>query len=162
MWQLYANFSEGIAIQSSFSRLRDSFFINKNTPRFSDGNVVPVSIGEVDYIDYAKDRNKSENIMTKCLVKGKSYQHEHELRAITLLPWNHDHTKIDTHIPRVVVKDFINYGGVCFPVDLHSLINQVFIAPNALGWFKEVVSSIMKKYKLDVPLKQSDLLTDIT
>ena len=92
MWQLYSNFNGGIAIQSTFKRLRESFLGNKKKPRFPEGEVVPVSIGMVDYIDYAKDRNNSGNIMSVCLTKRKSYEHEHELRAITLLPWSHDYS----------------------------------------------------------------------
>ncbi len=106
MWQLYSNYNQGIAIQSTFKRLRESFSENKKTPRFPHGQIVPVSIGTVDYIDYDKDRNNPGNLFSVCLTKRKSFEHEHELRAITLLPWKNDYSEMDNDVSKSMKKRF--------------------------------------------------------
>jgi hypothetical protein len=161
MWQLYSNYNQGIAIQSTFSRLRECFMDTKETPRFPEGEIVPISIGMVDYLDYAKDRNNFGSLFPICLTKRRSYEHERELRAITLLPWSNDYSQMREGVSKNMMNDFTTYDGVYFPVDLNHLIEKVFIAPNAPKWFAEIIKSTGKKYKLSAPLKQSNLLTDI-
>jgi len=71
MWKLYLKSNEGIAIRSTFRRLRDSLKDTKPD----------VYIGKVNYIDYEKD-NIPKDFLSPFLHKRKSFDHEKELRAI--------------------------------------------------------------------------------
>lgn len=73
MWKIYLESNEGIAIQSTFSRLTKCFTGSED-----------VSIGIVKYIDYNKDTIPSHNILYPALHKRKSFEHERELRALVM------------------------------------------------------------------------------
>src|SRR5918912_1195284 len=76
MWHLYSNNNAGIAIQSTYERLSESFNNNKEND---------VWISTVKYIDYNKDLSGLSNIFEAFTCKRLSFQHERELRAFTSL-----------------------------------------------------------------------------
>ena len=76
MWHLYSNNNAGIAIQSTYERLSESFNNNKEDP---------VWISTVRYIDYNKDMFGLSNTFEAFTCKRLSFQHENELRAFTSL-----------------------------------------------------------------------------
>jgi hypothetical protein len=45
-------------------------------------------------------------------------------------------------------------------VDLGTLIEAVFIAPNAASWFLDLVKSVMQRYDRPEPVPQSSLAGD--
>ncbi len=45
------------------------------------------------------------------------------------------------------------------PVNLPELIEGVFVAPQAPGWYVDIVTRVSAKYGLDVVPKQSELDT---
>jgi hypothetical protein len=47
--------------------------------------------------------------------------------------------------------------GALIPVNLTSLIEQVFVSPTSEKWFKAVVEGIVGKYGLATPVRQSAL-----
>ncbi|MGE4290089.1 MAG: hypothetical protein AB7E36_15495 [Salinivirgaceae bacterium] len=63
MWKLYLNSNEGIAIQSTYSRLKESL-IDK----------YPIHLGLVKYIDYENDYFESGNHLLPFLHKRKSFE----------------------------------------------------------------------------------------
>lgn len=72
MWKLYLKSDEGIAIQSRYSRLKQSL---QAAPE-------KVYIGKVNYIDYEVDIVPPWNGFNPFLYKRKSFEHECELRAV--------------------------------------------------------------------------------
>jgi hypothetical protein len=57
-------------------------------------------------------------------------------------------------------KDTIWIGKVQYlyaSADLQTLIENVYIAPYAESWFKELVESLLSKYQLNVKVMKSDL-----
>ena len=72
LWSKYSVVSGGIAIQSTSDRLEKSF----------DPASRAIYVSEIEYIDRAKDMTPISNVMTRAIQKGKSYQDEHELRAM--------------------------------------------------------------------------------
>jgi len=134
MWKLYAKtilIDEGVAIQSTFKRLAESF------RNYAD----PVYIGKVKYIDYLKDRIHLENAFYPFVFKRKSFEYERELRAcifkITPYPF----------------KD----KGEYIPVELNELIERIYVSPTAEDGFKELVESVVSRYDLDKNVIRSDL-----
>jgi hypothetical protein len=134
MWKVYVNNSEGVAIQSTFSSLASSFHLTEPT----------VYIGEVHYIDYKTTPIPEGNPFYKFLHKQKSFEHEHELRAIVLR-----HLVNDRFFPSPI--EF----GVEIPVDLERLIHTIFVAPTAPHWFYKLVCSITNRYGVNVDVIQS-------
>ncbi len=147
MWKLYLTSKEGVAIQSTFKRLKDSFKVNK---------VDEIYIGFVKYIDYEKDSIPGGNIFNPFLYKRKSFEHEKELRAIIMKFALAEQTK-GKHILYVDPEWIGNY----VESDLSVLIENVVVSPTAPDWFAELIRSIMNKFGLtDIEIKQSDLTKD--
>ena len=112
MWKLYVKNSNGVAIQSTFKRLAESF-------REGTDNVY---IGKVKYVDYMTELIPEGNSFYPFLYKRKSFAHESELRAI---------------IQRMVVKQGsqevdwekeICEIGIYVPVDIDVLVERIFIS----------------------------------
>ncbi len=140
MWKLYLKSNEGIAIQSTFSRLRDCF-----------GNETPdIYIGRVRYIDYSKDVISKDNFFNPFLRKRKSFEHERELRAIVFA-----YDKIEDGMPNLPSTAF--HTGMPMLVDLDKLIDRIYLAPTSPKWLYELVKSVTQKYGVKKEVFQSNL-----
>jgi hypothetical protein len=143
MWDLYKKADVGIGVQSTYQRLRDSIKDDFLTD--------PMHFTKVKYIDYENERFEGPipelGALEPLFHKRKSYEHEKELRIITSNLLSDDSKKyVDS--PR----------GVSFPVDLQTLLQNVYISPKSGRWFKELVESVLRKYELvDVPVHHTDL-----
>lgn len=123
MWELYGRSNIATAIQSSVGRLVDSFAGYGRT----------VFIGRVRYIDYDNTPLSEGNAFTPFVTKRKSYEHENELRAIV---------NAEPYERRALASDgSLVDSGVYVPVDLKTLVDTVFVAPNAPDWFTDVVTT---------------------
>ena len=71
MWRLYLKSDEGVAIRSSFARLRDS------VRDFA----FPVFIGVVNYLDFATDRFREGISFAPLFHKRRSFDHERETQG---------------------------------------------------------------------------------
>jgi hypothetical protein len=132
MWQLYVQKNDGIAIRSTFARLRDSLSSHD------------MLIGMVNYIDYDRTMIPYGNAFHALFCKRRSFEHEHELRVVILKPSK--------------AKDL--QPGLYIPCDLDILIDEIFVSPASPSWFKELVSSILEKYSIDKEAKRSNLDED--
>ena len=140
MWKLYPTNDEGIAIQSTFKLLTES--LNS----YLDHNVY---IGKVMYIDYETDWLPEGNLFYPFLHKRKSFEHEHELRAVIMKPPTADGgTDYTRAAPEL---------GLYVRVELATLIERVFVSPTAPDWFEELVTSVAGKYNLQKEVKRSSL-----
>ncbi|MHC4666234.1 MAG: hypothetical protein ACYS9T_09815 [Planctomycetota bacterium] len=153
MWQLYLKSDEGVAIQSTFSALAESF----------SGCSHKVYIGKVEYGEAADDhREFGLNIYEGVLRKEACYKHEQELRALI-------------HEPKLLadrrerfggflsgrgkVREFVvATNGLNIRVDLVKLVKAVYVCPSAEKWFTNLVRSIVKKYEFHFPIFKSQLL----
>ena len=140
MWKLYLKTDEGVAIQSTFKRLTESFF---------DYAEHDVHIGTVKYIDYEAEWLPEGYSFYPFLHKRKSFEHERELRAII--------QKYPTKGNEIDYTQEIFDIGAYINVDLYTLIEKIFVSPTAPKWFNDVVKSIINKYDLDKEVIQSSL-----
>jgi hypothetical protein len=134
---LWASYGKGIAIRSTFARLRESL---RGEER--------VYIGRVRYIDYGDPREgfPRNNVYWQIIHKRLYFSSENELRAVVPgRAWNESGQL--TGDPR---------PGVEIPVDLGTLIEEIYVAPGAavLG---EAVRAVVTRFGLDVPVHQSSL-----
>jgi hypothetical protein len=146
LWSIYTKAMQGVAIQSTFSRLCDCF------KEYSENNVF---IGVMNYIDYNTEIIPiSENVFPPLLHKRKSFEHEKELRAVII------HPKEFYSKHRAGKHDEFNGGdqtGLDIKVDLNILIERIYVAPTTDKWVKELLVSVTKKYGIDKPIEQSSL-----
>lgn len=126
MWQLYSkNVTNAIAIQTTARKLYEAL-----------GENPYIDIGKVNYIDY---RTRFSNIGGGAFwFKRKSFEHEHEVRALVRNP-------------------ALDGKGCSLPIDLNILIEGIYISPYASRWFEVVVRDIVSRYGLDKPIINSSM-----
>ena len=150
MWREYVKDTNGLAIQSTFSRLAQCLNGYSNQDQ--------LKIGMVNYIDYEVDKFNLEILWEFIFSKRKPFEHERELRAVI---WKRDHETLpsDSLIldPFTLTEPQSDESGVVIPVVLADLIDRIIVAPKAAPWFKNLVESICSKYNLNCPIKQSAL-----
>jgi hypothetical protein len=117
MWKLYLKTDEGIAIQSTYSRLAICLSASK----------IKVYLGMVRYVNYSSEY--PFNVASfPFICKRKSFEHEKELRAIIM--------KHPTdYVPNTSVRI---PNGIEIPVILDSLIEEVYVSPTAEKWFEDL------------------------
>lgn len=147
MWELYATRAAGIAIRTTYGRLYDAIDENALTEYES------LFFTRVKYLDYDRESLKSYrtqfDLLTAFFHKFRSFEHEREVRVVFPGPLMDD-TKLR-----------ITPVGVYLPVDLHRLIERVYVAPAAPSWFEDVVRVVMTKWGMEsVPVVRSDLSRD--
>ncbi len=143
MWEICLQSNEGVAIQSTFKRLKESFHLHKGDEIF---------IGKVKYIDYKKENIRKANIFNPFLYKRKAFEHERELRAVIMkyVPTQETDGK---HILYVDPKWF----GIHVKTDLEILVDKIVVSPSVPDWVIDLVKSIVKKYGLNKKIEASEL-----
>ncbi len=139
MWRLYSTESDGIAIKSDFASFTQSFTGDKN-----------VFVGDVTYIDYETEPiDEQGNDFALYLTKRKSFEHEAEVRAISL--------NIPMRNGDIDRSPDAAGAGVYHEVDTGQLIKEVVIAPLAEDWFVELVQAVARQHGLSAPIRRSSL-----
>ncbi|MFN3907940.1 MAG: hypothetical protein ACK4JX_02795 [Flavobacterium sp.] len=136
MWQIFTKNQEGLAIQSTLGRLQEALKPEKKFEQY---------IGQVNYIDYKKDHIPFEDTFFPFLFKRKSFQYEREIRILT------DVTHWDLQIN----------DGLKIDIDIHQLIEKIYIHPKSENWYKNLVVELMQRLGFDFPIEISDLESDI-
>jgi len=145
MWKLFLQSSEGIAIQSTVGNLKKSVDLSSN---------YEINIAKVEYIDYETHMIPERNILYPFIHKRKSFEHEKELRALTLImPEKPDEDSIDFSVPNQNL-------GIYVPIDVNTLIDRVYVSPTALPWFYDLTRSVMEKYGIEKEVIKSNLAVD--
>lgn len=140
MWQLYLQSNEGVAIQSTYKKLKDSFSVAAED----------ISLGVINYIDYETDYFDPGNMLNPFVHKRKSFEHEKEVRAI-IMKWPSS-TGSAVDVCKITIQ-----GGMAIPVGLELLIENIYISPASPQWFVDVVTSIVHKFGYSFPIRQSIL-----
>ncbi|MCO6148493.1 hypothetical protein [Flavobacterium sp. NRK1] len=136
MWQIFTKNNEGLAIQSTLGRMQEAL---------GPENRYEQHIGAVKYIDYKREYVPLENIFFPFLFKRKSFQYEREVRIIA------DLSSHNMHINE----------GVKANVDIHKLIDKIYIHPKSENWYKNLVIQLMQQLGFDFEIEKSDLESDI-
>jgi hypothetical protein len=156
MWHLYSNNNAGIAIQSTYERLSESFRNNKEDV---------VWISTVKYIDYNKDLSGLSNIFEAFTCKRLSFQHERELRAFTSLLGRQfmesllDQSKRITPLPMTqeITQADRETTGKYIRISLDSLIERIYLSPLSEDWHIDLVKSIARKHGINKKIVRSEL-----
>ncbi len=143
MWKLYGESSGSVAIQSTVDALQASL-----EPQ-------DVTIGRIQYLDFDKDELPNFLLAQEpCFLKRKSFAHENELRAMTII--------VDVSLAQLVNDPPLNTSsGKALRCRLRTLIKKVYVSPTAPKWFTDTVKGVLKRYKLtEIDVVQSDLDRD--
>lgn len=134
MWNLYLRNGEGIAIRTTFQNLVNSFV--------KDGPLVQG--GLVQYVDYDTFiPTRQLNIAEWATLKRLSFSHEREVRVLS----------VNAGVPN---------PGVAVPVDISTLISEVYVSPTTPDWMAQLFNRIMERYGLAQKVNRSDLYSPPT
>ena len=137
MWRLYLKSNEGIAIQSTYNRLKNC--LNESE--------IAIHLGTVNYIDYIKDAIPWNNLLLPYIHKRKSFEHEKELRALI---WSIQYVSVKSQ------ADFSN-GGISIPVDVKKLIEKIYVSPDSPLWYTNLVKDLTNKFGFDIQVVNSKI-----
>lgn len=147
MWSQYSGAQEGIAIRTDFNSLAESLIDDRG-----------IYIGQVSYIDYAKDSILDDNLFEPFLYKRKSFEHEREVRALIFELPSHE----GTHTGPLDMSQALYPIGTYCKVDLSLLVSEVVVAPYAPDWFLELTVSVADRYGLQAPVSRSSIADEPT
>jgi len=138
MWRLYLKSDEGIAIQSTYTRLKKSLIDDEK-----------IFLGKVQYIDYDSEHINPGNILSAFVHKRKSFRHEQEVRALVL--------KIPTGKGGVdFTLETIDHG-LQIKVDIETLIERIYVAPSAPAQLAGLVKTVIARYGYSFEVVHSKL-----
>lgn len=153
MWQLYLKSNKGIAVQSTFKRLKESIVKKEN-----------VNFGLIHYVDdYDKEIKPMDfihndicfwHVLAPFIFKRKCFEHEKELRAFILTAPSTEQAKRE-YATTLTVKEIPE--GLYVKVNLEMLIEKVLVSPTAKAGFENSVKSIIKKHGLAIEVVPSSL-----
>jgi len=157
MWRLYAR--DGVAIQSTFGRLISSFPAHKPVNEARE----QIYVGKITYFDYAGAPPNSFNNggqhmwingYQQMMHKRLSFAHENEVRAIFGAMGTKEITLKDGN---TVMESRIPPGGAQVPIDVETLIQEVYVSPTRPSWFRDVVQDAIGRYDLKRDVRHSAL-----
>ena len=128
MWRLYCPDNNGVAIQTSYSKLVESV-----------ANDSELYIGRVTYIDYDAQVIPSGNLFYPVMHKRISFAHEQEVRLVKIrVPdnWGLPHEFCPPGIP------------VDWP--LEPTVDAIYVDPYAPEYFYDVVRSVVRRIAPDL------------
>lgn len=138
MWERYGKERphETVAIRTTYSTLRQQL-----VPRQI------VELGLVSYIDYAKDRLPSYNMLQNITHKRHFYRDEREVRAVM---WRMHGNR---EVAQQYIEPFITPDGLGFlqPVAIRDLIKEVVLNPKSTPAFADDVAAICARGDLAPP-----------
>lgn len=127
MWAQYLRTGEGLAIQTTFGRLKQAIA----------ESAIPAMGALVRYVDFDTYEPQDVNILVWAALKRTSFEHEREFRLLSL------------HNP--------SPAGFALSVNLDVLIEAVYVAPTTPNWVLDLVRSVLARYTLPVDPRRSTL-----
>jgi hypothetical protein len=142
MWGLYSQGNDGVAIQSTILRLKDSL---AKEPR-------PIIIAQVKYTDHdVKSEDEGEiSQLEPLFTKRRSYKHESEVRVLLERPKE----RTDEHFWATLAKT----TGEAITVDLPTLVQRIVVSPGYPSWSIASLQQAVNAAGLTVDVETSDLL----
>ena len=127
IWNQYASLSEGVAISVPHDELKSSLQVNGD-----------IRFGTVNYVDLSTSSVPQQ--MPPFMYKDIRYKAEEEARF---------YFQARTHDAGL--------RGIGLKVDIASLVDRIYVAPNAAPWFMEVVAELVKRYGSNAEIVGSPL-----
>jgi len=142
MWKAYTDSIESICIQTNVDTLFKCLDAQQN---------YHVLVSDITYIDYESEEIPHGNILSPFVYKRHYFREETELRAMIWLPgdeWR--------YIENALPPDSFPVG-LEVPVMASTLIQSIYLHPEAPSWHRELVKKIAQKYSLTCAIEKSDI-----
>jgi hypothetical protein len=129
MWKIYGRGDYGLAIQTTYERLKQSFDATDKT----------IFIGKVNYYNESSESIPFGDELIPFLRKRRIYEYENEVRCCHVIPPEE--------------KEFIwqeqdKYDGIFVDADLETLIEKIYISPYSPNWIRDIVAGINEKFNI--------------
>lgn len=143
MWRLYCEGNEGVAMVTTFGKLRASL----NDPS--------LLISPVRYIDYRRDGLPGREYVHQLIHKRIGFVHEREVRVIY---WTRDKFRVAAPHEESAYEDH----SILIPWDIENALDYVVVSPFAPHWYPEAVAAAMRAFchSLEQRLVASELGED--
>lgn len=149
MWKLYDPSGNGLAIVSSFDRLKKSL----------DQNGESIHIGMMQYINYKEEEKWLGNYFDPFMHKSIELSHEREVRAIV---WGFTEVFVD-HLASLQQRRERKYEdppiGISLNCDLSKLIDYIVASPTTPQWAFELLKNYCGE-TLGKEVRCSDVATE--
>lgn len=129
LWSRYSFMDDGVAIQSTFERLKSCL----NIPH-------AVYIGKIKYKIWETEPIPIGNMMNTIVTKKINHRDERELRAAIVTSFD---IKPQTK------------KGIYVPVDLIELVESIYVSPKSANWILKLIKNVLKKNDVDLSVKKS-------
>lgn len=146
MWKLYLGTDDGVAIQSTTTRLLNSIGEYRIQPEYGSETV---HVGKVRYLDYQNEPMEHSSMLDRFFYKRVEFAAENEIRAAVSLRLAEEYG--------VSVPD----KGILVPVDLAGLIERV-ILPNSKPELADRISAMLRAAGLSTIPQVSAMRADPT
>lgn len=155
MWMSYSTMHGGVAVVTTPNRMHKSV----NLAPYGNGILSPVQYEDFSTFDTLL-RPITKSFGRKAyagLLKRKSFEHENEVRG--LIHWNNFSKIPSSFLESAMAETFRNANpvGIAVTVDLHDLIEEIYVSPLAQPYFREVVQCVAKRHGFSDRLKVSSL-----
>jgi hypothetical protein len=140
LWSLYVKGECGVAIQSTYDKLKNAIYENKDTTRIS---------GKVKYNERKSDKIDLSPMVLPAFHKDFIFRHEEEIRFLI-------HTRKRTQ----TMDDDPGSPGRYICVNLNEIIERVVIAPKLSNWKFDLVKQLMYENKIEKPVQKSSYDND--
>lgn len=127
MWRLYCEGNEGVAMVTTYAKLRSSL---------SDPNLL---ISPVRYIDYRRDRLPGREYIHQLIHKRIGFVHEREVRVVY---WSRE----NFHVLGPHEEEPHSEQSVLVPWDIERAIEHIIVSPFAPHWYPQTVSAVLKAF----------------
>ena len=142
MWNIYAKES-GMCIKTDLARLVRAF------EKYTDDKVY---IGKVRYIDFETQMVGASWSFSPSVTKRREFSYESEVRAVI----NRVHSWKDNDGKGYFDPLSEPIGaGLAVPVDLVSLLSEVYVSPYAESFLLDTVTDLLRRHDLSVPVLRS-------
>ena len=144
MWRLYSkNIQESVVIKSTIPKITykagESFICKP-----------------VNYIDYSQETLFDDYFNAPFLQKRLSFKHENEFRIIKqqlpLIDDEDNYKKLELN-----AKCSTEYIDIYLGDDFENIIDEIIISPFSPKWFQEIIKGLLDVYRINVPLKSSEI-----
>ncbi|GAA0908678.1 DUF2971 domain-containing protein [Virgisporangium aurantiacum] len=132
MWSVYDREGRGIAVKARKADLLAGLVGDQKVHGFP-----------VEYTDYSVQFISERNLLLPYMHKRLSFQHEQEYRLMVAM--------LDVQDTPTFLRE---------KVDLSKAFEQVFVSPEAPGWFLKVIRRLVDQYGFGWTVQHSDLASD--
>jgi hypothetical protein len=149
MWKLYDLSGNGLAVVSSFDRLKNSLAENGE----------PIYIGLVQYINYRRDEKWLGNYFDPFIHKAVELSHEKEVRAVV---WGFRDSFADYWSSLRQRREWKGEDpprGISMQCNLDMLIDYIVVSPTAPHWVFEMLKDYCEE-TIGKEVRRSDTATE--